>query len=86
MSANLAPQLEMDGIGIDHRFHRGYLQHPNLAPFTTQPSLLRKRRAEAPPENNERLSKRMSLLNLGRYGRITHPIGPVPDPSPQRPL
>jgi len=28
---------------------------------------LRKRKPEAPPENNERLSKRLSLLNLGRF-------------------
>jgi len=32
---------------------------------TAQRRSLRKRKPEAPPENNERLSKRMSLLNLG---------------------
>ncbi|KAK3362639.1 hypothetical protein B0T25DRAFT_524856 [Lasiosphaeria hispida] len=36
--------------------------------LATQPRALRKRRAEAQPENNERLSKRLSLLNLEQSG------------------
>jgi len=38
-----------------------------------QPRALRKRKADAPPENNERLSKRMSLLNLGTLALPLHP-------------
>lgn len=33
----------------------------------TRTSSRRKRKADLPPENNERLSKRLSLLNLGAY-------------------
>lgn len=32
----------------------------------------RKRKADTPPENNERLSKRLSLLNLGRVILVLH--------------
>ncbi|KAL2022753.1 hypothetical protein VTK56DRAFT_4569 [Thermocarpiscus australiensis] len=71
MMTNVAPHLEMDGFGIDHRFH---LQHHHQhSPFATQQQQSlqtpRKRRAEEPPENNERLSKRMSLLNLEHSGQ-----------------
>ena len=48
---------EKDGAGIDHH------HHPLLN--TQRPRPQRKRKAEIQPENNERLSKRMSLLNLG---------------------
>ncbi|KAK3301014.1 uncharacterized protein B0H64DRAFT_29229 [Chaetomium fimeti] len=56
----------MDGVGIDH-FHHQH-QHLNKGPFSSQQLPLhppRKRKAETAPENNERLSKRLSLLNLG---------------------
>lgn len=49
---------------------------PQLA--TPQRRALRKRKPEAPPENNERLSKRMSLLNLGRFPSISSPSAPIP--------
>ncbi|KAH6845334.1 hypothetical protein B0I37DRAFT_182022 [Chaetomium sp. MPI-CAGE-AT-0009] len=60
----------MDGVGIDqfHRQHQHQHQHLNRGPFSTQQVALhppRKRKAETAPENNERLSKRLSLLNLG---------------------
>ena len=46
-------QVEMmDAMGID----------PHAQPHTR-----RKRKADAQPENNERLSKRLSLLNLGTF-------------------
>ncbi|KXX78163.1 hypothetical protein MMYC01_204273 [Madurella mycetomatis] len=68
MLANYVSHQEADGFGIDHHLH----QHHHHAPFTAQQQQQqpptqtpRKRKPEAPPENNERLSKRMSLLNLG---------------------
>jgi hypothetical protein len=45
-----------------HSFHAGPAMEHQVA---TQRRPLRKRKPEAPPENNERLSKRLSLLNLG---------------------
>ncbi|KAL2154292.1 hypothetical protein VTH82DRAFT_2968 [Thermothelomyces myriococcoides] len=63
----------MDGVGIDHPFHHHHQQqqqqhqHLNHGLYAAQqlPSRSpRKRKAEAPPENNERLSKRLSKLNL----------------------
>jgi hypothetical protein len=49
-----APQsMEMDAVGMDH--------------LATRAALRRKRKAESQPENNERLSKRLSLLNLGKF-------------------
>ena len=41
-------------------------QHQHQQQIAAQRRPLRKRKPEAPPENNERLSKRLSLLNLGR--------------------
>ncbi|KAL2260685.1 hypothetical protein VTK26DRAFT_5234 [Humicola hyalothermophila] len=77
MLANRAPQhLETDGLAVDPRFHHHHHQHQhqhhNHAQFPqqqlpSQPS--RKRKADAAPENNERLSKRMSLLNLEQSGQ-----------------
>jgi len=61
-----ATPVKMDGVGIDHHFHQQH--HLNHGHFATQqlPSQSpRKRKAEGAPENNERLSKRLSLLNLG---------------------
>ncbi|KAK4459609.1 hypothetical protein QBC42DRAFT_183027 [Cladorrhinum samala] len=61
-----------------------------------QPRALRKRKADAPPENNERLSKRMSLLNLEKGGQKLYvPVEqgnadaipdslPPPPPQPHR--
>ncbi|KAK4128618.1 hypothetical protein N657DRAFT_560783 [Parathielavia appendiculata] len=72
----------MDGLGIDHRYHHQHQhQHFGHAPFAPQqlPSQpTRKRKAEVPPENNERLSKRMSLLNLEHSGQKLY----VPVESP----
>lgn len=48
---------------------------------TVQRRSLRKRKPEAPPENNERLSKRMSLLNLEQSG--TKLYVPVESQQPQ---
>ncbi|KAK3372468.1 hypothetical protein B0H63DRAFT_297981 [Podospora didyma] len=62
----VAQNLEMDGIGMDHRFH--HHQQLGLPPPTPQ-VLRRKRKADAPPDNNERLSKRLSLLNLEQSGQ-----------------
>ncbi|KAL2135624.1 hypothetical protein VTI74DRAFT_7574 [Chaetomium olivicolor] len=73
MLANFGTPLEMDGLGIDHRHPYQHQQHHNHGRFasaqlpTTQH--VRKRKAEVPPENNERLSKRMSLLNLEQSGQ-----------------
>lgn len=57
---------------------------PGSAMDQQQPPGLRfrKRKAEDKPENNERLSKRMSLLNLG----TSPPINPPPPTTPQPPL
>jgi hypothetical protein len=84
MLANVAAHPEMDGFGVDHRLHHQHHNH-NHAPFTPQqppPQLpMRKRKAEAAPDNNERLSKRMSLLNLGMSILSNRPpSGPVPHP------
>ncbi|KAK4170196.1 hypothetical protein QBC43DRAFT_197030 [Cladorrhinum sp. PSN259] len=48
-----------------------YQQHPQQQqqPQQEPPRLQRKRRADAPPEHNERLSKRMSLLNIEQSGQ-----------------
>ncbi|KAK4105338.1 hypothetical protein N658DRAFT_416374 [Parathielavia hyrcaniae] len=73
----------MDGLGIDHHYHHQH-QHFGHGPFTTQqlPSQpARKRKAEVPPENNERLSKRMSLLNLEHSGQKLYV--PVENPDTQ---
>jgi len=69
----------MDTLGIDHhshhqhrRQHQHQHQHHNHEPLAAQelPSQLpRKRKAGALPDNNERLSKRMSLLNLEKSGQ-----------------
>ncbi|KAK4454812.1 hypothetical protein QBC34DRAFT_392686 [Podospora aff. communis PSN243] len=48
-----------------HSFHAGPAMEHQVA---TQRRPLRKRKPEAPPENNERLSKRLSLLNLEQSG------------------
>lgn len=37
----------------------------------------RKRKADSPPANNERLSKRLSLLNLGMSYPIIHSLHPL---------
>ncbi|KAL2161425.1 hypothetical protein VTH06DRAFT_7986, partial [Thermothelomyces fergusii] len=69
----------MDGVGIDHRFHHQQQQHHhhhNHGRFAAQQLRSRsprKRKAEAPPENNERLSKRMSLLNLEQTSQNLSP-------------
>ncbi|KAK0673372.1 hypothetical protein QBC41DRAFT_298863 [Cercophora samala] len=67
-------------VGMDHRYPYGYFNHnpfqqqqqqqPQLQPQPQPQSsrVSRKRRADGPPENNERLSKRMSLLNLEHSG------------------
>lgn len=47
------PAMERDAISIDHQ------PAANLPPQ-------RKRKAEGPANGNERLSKRLSLLNLGK--------------------
>ncbi|KAK5663752.1 hypothetical protein OQA88_4183 [Cercophora sp. LCS_1] len=53
---------------------------PQLA--TTQRRALRKRKPEEPPENNERLSKRMSLLNLEQSGtKLYVPVESQQPPS-----
>ncbi|KAK4188528.1 hypothetical protein QBC35DRAFT_496117 [Podospora australis] len=84
MLAYPAPQqntMELDtqsGFGTDHHYrnnnhtthhHQQQQPHHTFAVPQTQPQpLQRKRKSDAPPENNERLSKRMSLLNLERSG------------------
>ncbi|KAL2166809.1 hypothetical protein VTG60DRAFT_2126 [Thermothelomyces hinnuleus] len=84
----------MDGVGIDHHFHRQQQQHHRLnhGHFAAQqlpPKSPRKRKAEAPPENNERLSKRMSLLNLEQSGQklyvpVENPDSQAPQPAPPK--
>ncbi|AEO54037.1 hypothetical protein MYCTH_2296107, partial [Thermothelomyces thermophilus ATCC 42464] len=84
----------MDGVGIDHHFHRQQQHHHRLnhGHFAAQqlPSKSpRKRKAEAPPENNERLSKRMSLLNLEQSGQklyvpVENPDSQPPQPAPSK--
>jgi hypothetical protein len=74
----------MDGVGIDQRYHQHqYLDHGPFPPQQPPAQTPRKRKADAPPENNERLSKRMSLLNLGTSPHT--PIGPDPGPSHRKP-
>ncbi|KAK1837171.1 hypothetical protein QBC39DRAFT_4730 [Podospora conica] len=54
-------------------------QHQHQQPPVLRP---RKRRAEDKPENNERLSKRMSLLNLEQSGaKLYVPVESLPPPS-----
>nr|CDP23490.1 Putative protein of unknown function [Podospora anserina S mat+] len=64
-------------VGMDHHYQYGYLNHnpfqQQQVQLQQQPQppasrLSRKRKPDAPPENNERLSKRMSLLNLEHSG------------------
>ncbi|KAL2182409.1 hypothetical protein L209DRAFT_580480 [Thermothelomyces heterothallicus CBS 203.75] len=84
----------MDGVGIDH-FHRQqqqhhhHLNHGHFAAQQLPPKSPRKRKAEAPPENNERLSKRMSLLNLEQSGQklyvpVENPDSQPPQPAPSK--
>ncbi|KAK4201772.1 hypothetical protein QBC40DRAFT_277511 [Triangularia verruculosa] len=81
MLANPAPRLaahhhimEMGSfppaaVGMDHHYPYGYHNQQHNLFQQQQPSRLsRKRKPDAPPENNERLSKRMSLLNLEHSG------------------
>lgn len=78
----------MDGVGID-QFHHQHQQHLNKGPFAAQQlplHPLRKRKAEAAPENNERLSKRLSLLNLEQSGQklyvpVENPISQSSQPA-----
>lgn len=75
---NTASTTEMPGYGysmIDqqqhqnmHNYHNNnttFIQQQYVAPQPAPCS--RKRKADSQPENNERLSKRMSLLNLGMF-------------------
>lgn len=87
MLANYVSHQEADGFGIDHHLH----QHHNHAAFTAQQQppthTPRKRKPEAPPENNERLSKRMSLLNLGMprcNQSVLFQLTPEPEQSGQK--
>ncbi|KAK3336453.1 hypothetical protein B0T19DRAFT_39342 [Cercophora scortea] len=57
----VAPTMELDAIGIGHHHH-----HPLAS--QQQQHTRRKRKADVLPENNERLSKRLSLLNLEQGG------------------
>ncbi|KAL2270066.1 hypothetical protein VTJ83DRAFT_2250 [Remersonia thermophila] len=75
-------------MDIDHRqyhhFDHGALHQYNNQHQQSEPALLRmqrKRKADAPPENNERLSKRMSLLNLENSGQKLYV--PVENPDSQ---
>ncbi|KAK4252246.1 hypothetical protein C7999DRAFT_26968 [Corynascus novoguineensis] len=73
----------MDGVNIDHHFHQQH--HVNHGHFATQqlPSQNpRKRKAESAPDNNERLSKRLSLLNLEQSGQKLYV--PVENPDSQQ--
>ncbi|KAK4230678.1 hypothetical protein QBC38DRAFT_452009 [Podospora fimiseda] len=92
--------MEMDGYGIgghhrprDYSFHH----HQQYSPFSMPPPYQhqqyqqqepsrpqRKRKADAPPEHNERLSKRMSLLNLEQSGQKLYV--PVEAGNPNAPL
>ncbi|GAB1310994.1 Transcription factor TFIIIC triple barrel domain-containing protein [Madurella fahalii] len=90
MLANYVPHQEADGFGIDHHLHQHHHHH---AHFTTQQQhqvptqTPRKRKPEAAPENNERLSKRMSLLNLGmprRNQSVPFQLTPQPEQSGQK--
>ncbi|KAK4239684.1 hypothetical protein C8A03DRAFT_32205 [Achaetomium macrosporum] len=78
----------MDTLGIDPSYAAYQRQHHyhNHGHFTTQqlPSrTARKRKADAPPENNERLSKRMSLLNLEQSGqKVLVPVESISSNSP----
>ncbi|KAH6650108.1 hypothetical protein F5144DRAFT_34565 [Chaetomium tenue] len=78
----------MDGVGID-QFHHQQHQHLNKGPFSSQQLPLhppRKRKAEAAPENNERLSKRLSLLNLGMRRPVLSQRSPSIPPQPHQPV
>ncbi|KAK3945435.1 hypothetical protein QBC46DRAFT_372228, partial [Diplogelasinospora grovesii] len=72
-----AQTMEMDGIGFDHPNHQ-YAQHPHQLGMQRTG---RKRKADSLPENNERLSKRMSLLNLEQGGNKLYV--PVENPPVQ---
>ncbi|KAK0729274.1 hypothetical protein B0T21DRAFT_385360 [Apiosordaria backusii] len=84
------------GVGMDHY---GYLINHHHNPFQQQqpppppqpqpqPSRLsRKRKPDAPPEHNERLSKRMSLLNLEHSGpKLYVPVEQGDNHTPTQPL
>ncbi|KAK0630167.1 hypothetical protein B0T17DRAFT_213823 [Bombardia bombarda] len=76
--------MEMDGIGaIGHqRHHHNLVAAMQLQQPQSQPqSMRRKRKAYTQPENNERLSKRMSFLNLEEGG--TKLYVPVENPQVQ---
>jgi hypothetical protein len=55
--------MEMHGSGFDHRPCNH--NNPQLQQVGLLPRPGNKRKAESAPDNNERLSKRLSLLNLG---------------------
>ncbi|KAK3330099.1 hypothetical protein B0H66DRAFT_527468 [Apodospora peruviana] len=69
-SQQAAAAMEMDGTGIDHHNRLVGAQRPQ-----------RKRKADNPPEYPERLSKRLSLLNLEQSGAKLYV--PVENPGPQ---
>lgn len=78
----------MDGVGID-QFHHQHQQHLNKGPFAAQQlplHPLRKRKAETAPENNERLSKRLSLLNLGMLRPVLSRRSPSVPPQLRQPV
>ena len=92
MLANPASQHpEMFGLQPQHSHlnnqqHHGQLNrhsnHASISPFTAQQQqqqyqYTRKRKADTPPENNERLSKRMSRLHLGLSSLRSAPSPPV---------
>jgi hypothetical protein len=58
-------QFHHGSFGAQHPLNQHALYNQQLPPDSPLLRMQRKRKADAPPENNERLSKRMSRLNLG---------------------
>ena len=56
-----------------HNSNNTFIQQQYVAPQPAPASCSRKRKADSQPENNERLSKRMSLLNLGMFPPLSPP-------------
>ncbi|KAK3956003.1 hypothetical protein QBC32DRAFT_332222 [Pseudoneurospora amorphoporcata] len=87
---NTASTMEMPGYGygmMDHQRHQNMHNYHNNNTISIQQQYVapqpapcsRKRKADSQPENNERLSKRMSLLNLEHGGQKLY----VPVENPQ---
>ncbi|KAL2122836.1 hypothetical protein VTJ04DRAFT_3291 [Mycothermus thermophilus] len=77
-------QFHHGSFGAQHPLNQHALYNQQLPPDSPLLRMQRKRKADAPPENNERLSKRMSRLNLENSTHKLHVT--VEDAEPEPPV